>query len=147
MAQTPPQPAGTPAPVAATLGSERLSQAQLEQLLAPIALHPATLLTQMLMTATYPLEIMQARRWRDRNASLSGATLEEALLGQPWDASVKSLVPFPDVLTLMNDQLEYGRSRWATPCWRSSRTCSTPSWCCAAVRRRTGRCNPGRSKP
>jgi hypothetical protein len=106
-AQAPPRPAGTPAPVAATPGSERLSQAQLEQLLAPIALYPDTLLTQMLMAATYPLEIVQAKRWRDRNASLTGAALEQALLDQPWDASVKSLAPFPDVLTLMNDQLEW----------------------------------------
>lgn len=106
-AQTPPRPAGAPAPVATTPGSERLSQAQLEQLMAPIALYPDTLLTQMLMAATYPLEIVQAKRWRDRNASLSGAALEQALLDQPWDPSVKSLVPFPDVLTLMNDQLEW----------------------------------------
>jgi hypothetical protein len=106
-AQAPPRPAGTPAPVAATPGNERLTQAQLEQLLAPIALYPDTLLTQMLMASTYPLEIVQAKRWRDRNGSLAGAALEQALLDQPWDASVKSLVPFPDVLTLMNDQLEW----------------------------------------
>ena len=106
-AQAPPRPAGTPAPVAATPGSERLSQAQLEQLLAPIALYPDTLLTQMLMASTYPLEIVQAKRWRDRNAGLGGQALEQALQSQPWDASVKSLTPFPDVLTLMNDQLEW----------------------------------------
>ncbi|WP_198373743.1 DUF3300 domain-containing protein, partial [Roseomonas rosulenta] len=95
--------------MATTPGQERLSQAQLEQLLAPIALHPDTLLTQMLMAATYPLEIVQAKRWlgRDQNAALRGTALEEALQSQPWDASVKSLVPFPDVLTLMNDQLEW----------------------------------------
>ena len=106
-AQVPPAPSGTPAPVAATPGQERLTQAQLEQLLAPVALYPDTLLTQMLMASTYPLEIVQAKRWRDRNAGLSGAALEQALQGQPWDASVKSLTPFPDVLTLMNDQLEW----------------------------------------
>ena len=107
-AQTsPPRPAAAPARIAVAPGSERLSQAQLEQLLAPIALYPDQLLTQMLMAATYPLEIVQAKRWRDRNAALTGAALEQALGGQPWDASVKSLVPFPDVLTLMNDQLEW----------------------------------------
>ncbi|MBP0466272.1 DUF3300 domain-containing protein [Roseomonas sp. PWR1] len=106
---TPPPAAAAPAVVATTAGQERLSQAQLEQLLAPIALHPDTLLTQMLMAATYPLEIVQAKRWlgRDQNAALRGAALEQALQSQPWDASVKSLVPFPDVLTLMNDELEW----------------------------------------
>ncbi|WP_198378881.1 DUF3300 domain-containing protein, partial [Neoroseomonas rubea] len=96
-----------PAPLAPAPGQDRLSQAQLEQLLAPIALHPDTLLTQMLMAATYPLEIVQAKRWRDRNAGLSGQALEQALADQPWDASVKSLVPFPEVLAMMNDQLEW----------------------------------------
>jgi hypothetical protein len=106
---TPPPATAAPTPVATTPGQERLSQAQLEQLLAPIALHPDTLLTQMLMAATYPLEIVQAKRWlgRDQNAALRGPALEQALQSQPWDASVKSLVPFPDVLALMNDELEW----------------------------------------
>lgn len=104
------QSSANPAPQRpATIPSseERLSQGQLEQLLAPIALHPDQLLAPILMAATYPLEIVQAKRWRDRNAALAGAALEQALLDQPWDASVKSLVPFPEVLTLMNDQLEW----------------------------------------
>ncbi len=105
----PPPAAAAPARVATTPGQERLSQAQLEQLLAPIALHPDTLLTQMLMAATYPLEIVQAKRWlgREQNAALRGTALEQALQSQPWDASVKSLVPFPDVLAVMNDELEW----------------------------------------
>ncbi len=87
----------------------RLSQAQLEQMLAPIALYPDDLLAQMLMAATYPMEIVQAARWlaRDDNAKLQGDALASALAAQPWDPSVKSLVPFPDVLKQMNEQLEW----------------------------------------
>lgn len=98
-----------PAPVATSPQQDRLSQAQLEQLLAPIALHPDELLMQMLMAATYPLEIVQAKRWlgQGQNAALRGDALVAALNAQSWDPSVKSLVPFPDVLTLMNDQLEW----------------------------------------
>src|SRR4051812_20283959 len=99
----------SPQPVAAKTGEDRLTQPQLEQLLAPIALYPDALLAQMLMAATYPLEVVQAQRWlgRGSNASLQGDALAQALQAQPWDASVMSLVPFPDVLKMMNDQLEW----------------------------------------
>ena len=102
-------PAAMPRPVAQDGDDELLTQAQLEQLLAPIALHPDTLLTQMLMAATYPLEIVQAHRWvsAEQNARLKGEELAQALQSQSWDPSVKSLVPFPDVLRMMNDQLEW----------------------------------------
>jgi hypothetical protein len=102
------------APVAApaqppTASEDRLTQAQLEQLLAPIALYPDDLLMQVLMASTYPLEVVQAKRWlaQGQNAALRGEALAQALVAQGWDPSVKSLVPFPDVLTLMNDQLEW----------------------------------------
>ena len=104
----PPAPPGTP--LGATPGpDDSLPNAQLEQLLAPIALYPDELLAQMLMAATYPLEIVQAQRWlaRDGNASLRGEALSQALDAQPWDASVKSLVPFPDVLNKMADNLDW----------------------------------------
>ena len=96
-------------PVATSTSEDRLTQPQLEQLLAPVALYPDALLAQMLMAATYPLELVQAQRWLERkgNASLQGEALAQALQSQPWDASVKSLVPFPDVLKMMNEQLEW----------------------------------------
>jgi hypothetical protein len=100
-----------PAPqaVAASAEQDRLTQPWLEQLLAPIALYPDELLTQVLMAATYPLEVVQARRWlgQGRNAALRGEALATALNGQPWDPSVKSLVPFPDVLAMMSDRLDW----------------------------------------
>lgn len=106
---TPPAATAAPQPVATTGQQDRLTQAQLEQLLAPIALYPDDLLMQLLMAATYPLEVVQAKRWlgQGQNASLRGDALVQALNAQSWDASVKSLVPFPDVLGMMNDQLEW----------------------------------------
>lgn len=103
-AQAPP----AAAPVAAAEDG-LLTQPQLEQLLAPVALYPDQLLMQMLMAATYPLEVVQAQRWlqQGRNAELRGEALAQALQAQSWDPSVKSLVPFPDVLAMMNDQLEW----------------------------------------
>lgn len=104
-----PAPAVAPQPVATQGDEDRLTQAQLEQLLAPVALYPDNLLMQLLMASTYPLEIVQAKRWlgQGQNAQLRGDALARALNDQPWDPSVKSLVPFPDVLTMLNDQLDW----------------------------------------
>jgi len=79
---------------------------QLDQMLAPIALYPDPLLGQILMAATYPLEVIEAARWLQDpgNASLKGDQLAVALQSEDWDPSVKSLVPFPQVLQMMNRQ-------------------------------------------
>jgi Protein of unknown function (DUF3300) len=82
---------------------------ELQQLLAPIALYPDELIAQILTAATYPLEIVMAARWvaDPKNAGLKGDALAKALDGQAWDASVKSLVPFPSVLKMMSDKLDW----------------------------------------
>ncbi len=82
---------------------------QLDQLLAPIALYPDPLLAQILMAATYPLEIVEAARWVQdpNNARLRGDQLDAALQPQDWDPSVKSLVPFPQILQMMNSKLDW----------------------------------------
>lgn len=80
---------------------------ELEQIVAPIALYPDPLLAQVLMAATYPLEVVQAERWQKQNKDLKGDSLNAALEKQPWDASVKSLVEFPDVLTMMSEKLDW----------------------------------------
>ena len=80
---------------------------ELEQILAPIALHPDPLVSQILMASTYPLEIVQADRWAKQNATLKGDALTKALESQDWDPSVKSLVNFPQVLTMMSEKLDW----------------------------------------
>jgi hypothetical protein len=84
-------------------------QAQLDQLLAPIALYPDQLLGQILIAATYPLEVVEAARWLQDpgNAALKGDALAQALDQQDWDPSVKSLVPFPAVIQMLNGQLQW----------------------------------------
>ena len=84
-----------------------LKQAELEQLVAPIALHPDPLLTEILMSSTYPLEVVQADRWAKANKALKGDALTAALEKQSWDDSVKSLVQVPVVLSMMAEQLEW----------------------------------------
>ena len=82
---------------------------QLDALLAPIALYPDALLAQTLMAATYPLEVVAAARWLDdpANKNLTGDALAQALAAQTWDPSVKSLVPFPQVLAMLNGKLDW----------------------------------------
>jgi hypothetical protein len=80
---------------------------ELEQIVAPIALYPDPLLAQVLMASTYPLEVVQAERWQKQNKSLKGESLKAAVDKQPWDASVKSLVEFPDVLAMMSEKLDW----------------------------------------
>jgi uncharacterized membrane protein YgcG len=90
-----------------TQESKTFKQEELDQMLAPVALYPDELLTQVLMASTYPLEIVQAARWTTQNKNLKGDALTQALEKQDWDASVKSLVNFPDVLSKMNENLEW----------------------------------------
>ena len=80
---------------------------ELEQILAPIALYPDSLLAQIFMASTYPLEVVQADRWAKQNTTLKGDVLTAALEKQPWDPSVKSLVNFAQVLTMMSEKLDW----------------------------------------
>ncbi|MEI8185464.1 MAG: DUF3300 domain-containing protein [Chlorobiaceae bacterium] len=79
---------------------------ELEQMLAPIALYPDALLSQILMASTYPLEVVEGDRWVKKNKNLTGTALTKALEAQTWDVSVKSLVNFPQVLSMMSDNLD-----------------------------------------
>ncbi len=83
------------------------SSAQLEQLAAPIALHPDPLLSQILIASTYPTEVVQAARWSRENAKVSGQALQDAMQKQPWDPSVKALTAVPQTLQMMSDKLDW----------------------------------------
>ena len=88
-------------------GASVFKPEELDQVLATIALYPDPLISQILMASTYPLEIVQADRWAKQNASLKGDALAKALEAQDWDPSVKSLVNFPQVLTMMSEKLDW----------------------------------------
>lgn len=98
---------GGPAYSAQQTPPKAFSQEQLDQLLAPVALYPDSLLTQILMASTYPLEVVKATNWMKQNKNLKGDALTASLEKQDWDPSVKSLVNFPEVLQMMNDQLDW----------------------------------------
>src|SRR5690348_11346 len=111
-------PAGTEATPPSDVSQSNAPQAQgqplfrmeeIDQMTAPIALYPDQLLAQVLIAATYPLEVVQADRWLadPANSKLKGDELAGALEKQTWDPSVKSLVPFPQVLKMMSEKLDW----------------------------------------
>src|SRR5690606_12525420 len=83
------------------------SEAQLDSLLAPIALYPDTVLSHVLIAATYPLEVVEADRWARSNKKLTGDDAVNAVDHKDWDPSVKALVAFPDILQRMSDDLDW----------------------------------------
>jgi hypothetical protein len=111
--QSPPPPQGG-APVAPPAGQtgpppQPLPPVQLEDLVAPIALYPDNLLSQILVASTYPLEVVEAQQWLLQNKNLTGQNLVNAAQRQNWDPSIQALVVFPDVLARLNQDI-----RWTT---------------------------------
>ncbi len=99
--------AQTAAPPATASSTQVLKAAELDQLVAPIALYPDPLLAQVLMASAYPLDIVQAERWLEANKNLKDEQLKTAVDKQPWDDSIKSLVATPDVLQMMSSKLDW----------------------------------------
>jgi hypothetical protein len=84
---------------------EAYSREELAQMLAPVALYPDVLLSQILMASTYPIEVIEADRWIGRNPGLKDAALDAALLAEDWDPSVKAICHYPSILGLMSERI------------------------------------------
>ncbi|HKU71403.1 MAG TPA: DUF3300 domain-containing protein [Burkholderiales bacterium] len=102
--------ASTAASVATAQDRVKYRQEELDQMLAPIALYPDPLLSQILMASTYPLEVVEAARWSKANPGLKGQDAVSAVDSMEWDPSVKSLAAFPQVLAMMDSKLEWTES-------------------------------------
>ena len=92
--QTPPDPAATETVPAVP----KIPDDQLDSLVSPIALYPDPLLSQTLVASTYPLEMLQLQQWLERNKTLNGKALADAVQKQPWDPSIQAMVAVPDVV-------------------------------------------------
>jgi uncharacterized protein DUF3300 len=93
-----------PVPVPA---QQLLSPDQLDDLVAPIALYPDPLISQILVATTYPLEVVEASQWLQRNPNLRDEALTQAALNQDWDPSVQALVVFPGVLKYLTEDIAW----------------------------------------
>ena len=106
-AQTPPP--DSPAAPPETQQTQTFTADQLTDLVAPIALYPDGLLSQVLVASTYPLEVVEAQQWLLQNPTLHGTQLTDAAKQQTWDPSVQALVAFPDVLNRLNEDVAWTR--------------------------------------
>ncbi len=106
-----PGPYSQPDQSQAPTPSQSLSAQDLEQLLAPIALYPDALLAQILAASTYPAEVAIADQWVDQMRAAGYGSPDQIAAGANaqtnWDPSVKALTAFPDVLDMMNHDLEW----------------------------------------
>jgi uncharacterized protein DUF3300 len=89
------QPTGSATPAA------KISNQQLDSMVAPIALYPDPLLGQILVASTYPLEIVQLHQWLEQNKKLKDKALADAVMKKGWDPSVQAMAVFPDVVKQM----------------------------------------------
>ena len=96
-----------PATLAWSQDAPTFSQQELDQMLAPVALYPDGLLSQILMAASYPLEVVEAQRWALANPSVMGNAAVQAVDQNNWDPSVKSLLAFPRILQTMSAKLDW----------------------------------------
>src|SRR5512133_1005218 len=106
LAQTPPAPqpdAAAPAEEAAP----KIPDAELDSLVAPIALYPDPLLSQALVASTYPVELIQLQQWMKKNTSLKDQALSDAVAKQPWDPSIQGLAPFPEVVEKLAENIQW----------------------------------------
>src|SRR5271166_5044618 len=101
-------PAPSPAPSAPS--HQQQTSEQLQQLVAPIALYPDSLVAQILAASTFPEQVVEADRWLQANPGLKGDALGHAVDPQPWDPSVKALTAFPSVLGNMDKNLSWTSS-------------------------------------
>jgi hypothetical protein len=89
---------------------EQQTPEQLQQLVAPIALYPDSLVAQILAASTFPEQVVDADRWVQEHPDLQGEALAQAVDQQVWDPSVKALVAFPSVLGNMDKNLSWTSS-------------------------------------
>lgn len=79
---------------------------KLDSLVAPIALYPDPLLSQILVASTYPLEIVQLSQWTQKNSNIPKEKMVEEAQKQDWDPSVQALVVFPDLVKILTDNIK-----------------------------------------
>jgi hypothetical protein len=83
------------------------NQGELDALLAPIALQPDGVVSQVLIASTYPDEVAAGARWSRANPHLRGNDALRAVQNEPWDPAVKALVAFPDLLIRMDESPQW----------------------------------------
>src|SRR6266536_4861696 len=90
-----------------TKEAPKIPNDQLDSLVAPIALYPDQLLSQTLVSSTYPLEMIQLQQWLDKNKNLKDQALASAVQKENWDPSIQAMAAFPDVVKRLADDIQW----------------------------------------
>ncbi len=118
-AEAAPAPADAPPPAASTAAvaeasqaappasGEAMTPANLDELLAPVALYPDALLAQVLAAASYPQEVMDGGNWLLQNTNLQGQALQDAAKEAGFGAPMQALVLFPSVVDMMCQNFDW----------------------------------------
>ena len=110
------QPAASPQPTqtnqqtadaSADQEAQKIPADQLDSLVAPIALYPDPLLSQVLVASTYPLEIIQLQQWLKKNPGLKDKALADAVAKQPWDPSIQSMAAMPELVDRLANDVQW----------------------------------------
>jgi uncharacterized membrane protein YgcG len=96
-----------PAPAPAPASEAKIPNDQLDSLVAPIALYPDPLLSQILVASTYPLEIVQLGQWMQKNSKMPKEKMAEEVKKEQWDPSVQGLVVLPDVVKNLSENIKW----------------------------------------
>ena len=104
-----PQPAQTPANQQSANDQQppKIPADQLDSLVAPIALYPDPLISQVLVASTYPLEIIQLQQWLEKNTNLKDQALVNEVSKQPWDPSIQAMAALPEVVKRLADDVQW----------------------------------------
>ncbi|HVQ47849.1 MAG TPA: DUF3300 domain-containing protein, partial [Gemmatimonadales bacterium] len=105
--QTPTKPVADTGKKATSDSAQKRTPDQLDALVAPIALYPDELLAQTLVASTYPLEIVQLQQWLAKNPGLKDKALADSVAKQPWDPSIQSMAPLPDLVKRLADDIQW----------------------------------------
>lgn len=97
----------TPNTAAAEQTATKLPPEQIDSLVAPIALYPDPMLSQVLVASTYPLEVIQLHQWLIKNTGLKDKALADAVAKQNWDPSIQAMAALPDVVKQMADNMKW----------------------------------------
>src|SRR5262245_27478540 len=107
LAQSPPPADAAPAASPAPEEAPKLTNDQLDSLVAPIALYPDQLLSQVLVASTYPLELIQLQQWLAKNPNIKDQALVDAVSKQSWDPSIQAMAALPEVVKRLADDIQW----------------------------------------
>jgi len=100
------QPAQSPSS-SEEASAPKIPNDQLDALVAPIALYPDPLLSQVLVASTYPLEIIQLQQWLEKHKDLKDKALVEAVEKEGWDPSIQAMAALPDAVKQLAENLKW----------------------------------------